>query len=387
VHKVFDYYYANPSQFTVDPVDEGQNEVEDDYDTKESIYAVYGMAEVQLSDKLTAITGLRYEKTDASIESFEMRLDDDDNIIGIFPSEADFSYDNFLPNLQFRYALSERQVLRFAVTGTIGRPRYEDTASQSILEYAEVVDPDDPAFPYTGVVDPVGNPDLQPYESVNFDLSYERYLRQGGLVAVSLFYKAIDNPIYNYREVRDNYVYNGLGFEQLELRSVRNADSGYVSGVEFNLQLPFETFTSGFIGRFGIDVNATFIKSGAKLNPDPDPNNQRDLNIPFFRQPDRIANLGFYYQGPRLTARVAYNYQSNSIREVSGGPGFDIYQGGRDQVDLQVSYKISENYQLYANWQNVTDEPTIQTFGDDTNRIRRGLLYGSNVRAGIRFNF
>ncbi len=384
VHRVFDFYRSNPDLFEVDPVDEATNEVEDDYDTQEKIQAVYLMGQIKLSDRLTLLGGARYEKTDATMKSFELRTEDDE-IDGIYPQSAEFGYDNFLPNLQARFQLADRRILRLAITGTIGRPRYEDTASQSILEYAPLVDPDNPAFPYTGTIDPIGNSDLQPYEALNFDLSFEQYLQKGGMVALAVFHKEIDNPIYSYRSTRDDYVYNGLGFETLELRSVRNADAGKVSGVEANAQLPFNSFLDGWLGRFGIDLNASFIKSEATLNADPD--NPRDLNIPFFRQPDRIYNAGFYYQGVRFSARVAYNYQSNSIREISDTPDFDIYRAEREQIDLQASFKLTERYRIYANWQNVTDEPTAETFGDRDDRIRRAQLFGWNAAAGIRFTF
>ncbi len=374
----FAYLNANRGQFTVDPLESASNSVEDDYDINEDILALYGMGSVKLSDRLTALAGLRYERTEASVIGFEIREADGD-FEGVFQNEGEFDYDNFLPNLQFRFAATDQLVVRAAVTSTIGRPAYEDAAPISVLEYDPMEDPLDPAFPFSGSLE-IGNPTLSPYEAINYDLSFEYYLRSGGLLSAGLFHKDIDNPIYEYFESRTNLTYNGIPMERLDVTSLQNADKGKVSGIEFNVQLPFSAFTRGFLGGFGIDANATLIDSEVTLFLRPND------EVPFFRQPDKIYNLGFYYQAHGLTARLAWNYQSESIRTIGGDAEEDFWRGDRYQLDLQASYKFSDRYSVFFKWKNVTDEPNELYFGRQ-NRIRNGEFYGSDIRGGVRFNF
>lgn len=374
----FAYLNANRGLFTIDEIESAGNSVEDDYDIEEKILALYGMASVKLNDRATLLGGLRYERTDASMIGYEVRTVAG-SFKGVFTNHSDFEYDNFLPNLQLRYALTERTVLRAAITSTIGRPAYEDASPISVLEYDPVLAPLNPAFPNSGSLE-IGNPSLSPYEALNFDLAIEHYLRSGGVLSVGLFHKAIDNPIYDFSETRLNTTYNGIAMEKLDVSSIQNADSGKVTGVEVNVQLPFSAFTHGFFGGFGVDANATFIDSEATLIERPAD------KVPFFRQPDKIYNLGFYYQRHGIAARVAWNYQNESIRTIGGDVTNDRWRGDRHQLDLQASYTFRQNYIVFFKWKNVTDQPNELYIGDK-NRLRNSEFYGSDIRVGLRFNF
>ena len=378
LNQAFQYLYGNRNLFSVDPLESAANGVEDDYDISEKILGLYGMGSVDLSERVTIMGGLRYERTDASVVGFEVRQADGE-FEGIFRNKSDFEYDNFLPNLQLRYALTERTVLRAAVTSTIGRPAYEDAAPISVLEYDRLIDPASETFPFTGSLE-IGNPNLSPYEAINYDLAVEYYLPSGGLVSASLFHKAIDNPIYQYQETLTNTSYNGIPLERLDVSSLQNADSGKVTGVELNAQLPFTSFTTGFFGGFGIDVNATYISSEATLILRPDD------EIPFFRQPDEIYNLALYYQGRGFSGRIAWNYQKASIRTIGGSLDNDFWRGDRYQFDVQAGYAFNDRYSIFFKWKNVTDQPDELYLGQK-HRIRNAEFYGSDIRVGMRFNF
>jgi TonB-dependent receptor len=376
--KSFEYLDANRGMFTIDPLESASNSVEDDYDIDEEILALYGMASLDVSERLTILGGLRWERTDASVIGFEVREADGD-FEGVFENKGEFKYDNFLPNIQFRYSVTEQVVLRGAITATIGRPAYEQAAPISVLEYEPLIMPDNPAFGNTGSLE-IGNPTLSPYESVNFDLSLEYYMPSGGLLSAAIFHKEIKNAIYDYFQRLEDTTYNGIGFETLNVSSLQNSDNGKITGIEFNAQVPFTIFTTGFLGGFGVDANATFIDSEAVLNL------RNSETVPFFRQPDKIYNLGLYYQMGAISARVAWNYQTESIRTIGGSAGSDIWRGDRYQFDVQASYNINESYTIFFKWKNVTDQPNELYIGDST-QLRNAEFYGSDIRAGIRFNF
>lgn len=378
MNSAFAYLNANRSQFTVDPIESASNSIEDDYDIDEKILALYGMGSLKVNDRLTAVAGARWERTEASVTAFELR-EANGNFQGVFTNRGEFDYDNFLPNLQFRYTLSDRAVLRAAVTATIGRPAYESAAPISVLEYDSVIAPVNPAFPNVGALE-IGNPRLSPYEAINYDLALEYYLASGGLISAGFFHKAIENPIYEFSETLLNTTYNDIALERLDVSSVQNADSGKVTGFEVNLQLPFTTFTTGFFGGFGIDANATFIDSEATLILRPAD------RVPFFRQPDTIYNLAFYYQGHGFSARVAWNYQDESIRTIGGNLANDRWRADRYQTDIQAAYKFNDRYSVFFKWKNVTEQSNDLYIGDK-NRLRNAEFYGSDIRAGMRFNF
>lgn len=374
----FAYLNANRSAFTVDTTESKINSVEDDYDVNEDILALYLMGSLDLTPKSTLIIGARFESTEASVVGYEARTANG-AFLGIFRNKGQFSYDNVLPNAQIRIALSDHLVFRAAVTGSMGRPAYEDAAPISTFEYDPIVGPLDPAFPFSGSLE-IGNPKLSPYEATNFDVSLEYYLQSGGLLSVALFQKNIDNPIYRLNYTQRNLSYNGVALERLDVTSLQNAESGHVTGMELTAQVPFSTFLGeGVLSGFGVDANASFMSSSAEVFDRPD-------ELPFFRQPDTIYNTGLYYQGYGWTFRAAYNYQAESVRELGDSAATDFWSGDRYSVDLQASYQINERFTVYANWKNVTDQPTEIYFGNK-NRIRTAEFFGSDVRIGMRVNF
>lgn len=387
VDKAFEFLNANRNLFEIDPVESQSNSVEDDYDVSEDILALYFMGTIQVTDDLSLIAGARWEDTDANLKAFEFQEGQDangDDIFNLVEREGDFSYSNFLPNLQARYEINGQTLLRAAFTGTVGRPQYEKASPINTLEY-ELLDPEDqldPNFPFIGEVE-LGNPELSPYESINFDLGIEHYLQSGGLLSAGVFYKEIDNPIYEFSENLDNVVRDGIGFDSLFRTQFRNADTATLQGLELAAQIPFTTFVEeGFLDGFGVDVNATFISSDVVIF------DHEGLDLPFFRQPSEIYNAAFYYQKHGFQARIAWNYQNESLRELDGGPNDDdVWDDTREFTDIQASYKINDNYTVYLNWQNIFDAEKIETWGKGTNRLRSGRYYGSYVRAGIRFNW
>ncbi|MEZ5275129.1 MAG: TonB-dependent receptor [Opitutaceae bacterium] len=381
VDKAFVYLNSNRSDFTIDPIESASNSIEDDYDVDEDIIGLYLMGTVDFSEQLSMIYGVRYEKTNATLKAFEFQEGPDGG--KVVPNEGEFDYDNVLPNLQFRYAVTPNSVLRFAFTGTIGRPQYEKASPIAVLEW-DALPPDeilDPAYPNAGSLE-IGNPELGPYESMNFDLAYEYYFQSGAMLSAGLFYKAIDNPIYQFSDEQDNVVYNGIPMERLSITSYRNADSATVSGLELNAVLPFSTFVSNsFLDGFGVDANATFINSSVDVI------DRESDDLPFFRQPSRIYNLAFYFQKYGFSFRIAWNYQDESLRVLSSSAGSDEWAKPREYTDIQASYKINENFTVYANWQNIFDATNDQSFGPDSMLMKRSEYYGTNIRGGIRFLF
>ena len=375
------YLNANRSRFEIDPGESLSNSLEDDYDIAEDILAVYLMGTIQAAEDLSIIAGFRWEQTDADLGGPEFQ-DGPDGGVEV-QNQNDFSYDNLLPNFQMRYEIDGQTILRGAITGTIGRPQYEKASPKAVLEYERLPAEDviSPGFDHIGELE-IGNPLLSPYESINLDLTLERYLQSGGLLSAGIFFKEIDNPIYQFNEDRQNYTHNGIGFENLSVTEERNAVSASINGLEIAAQIPFSTFFEDtFLDGFGVDLNATFISSDVTVT------DREEDALPFFRQPENIYNVALYYQKHKLQARIAYNFQDESLRELSGGADSDRWDDTREYTDVQASYAISDNYSIYANWQNIFEAEKITTYGRATQRLRRGEFYGSYVRAGIRYNW
>lgn len=385
VDKAFEFLNANRNDFEIDPIESQSNSIEDDYDVSEDILAIYAMSTVQATDDLTIIAGIRWEDTDATLKAFEFQEGETQggDVAQVVENTGSFAYDNLLPHLHFRYEIDGQTIIRAAFTGTVGRPQYEKASPIAVLEYQELPPEDvlSPGFNNVGELE-IGNPQLSPYESINFDLVLEHYLQSGGVFSIGVFNKEIDNPIYEFSDEEDNVTYNGIGFDRLSTTKFLNATSATVKGAELSAQIPFSTFVKDhFLDGFGLDANYTYIRSSVSVF------DRVNEDLPFFRQPDEIYNVAFYYQKHNLQARIAWNFQNESLRDLSGNAGSDRWDDSREFTDIQASYKINDNYTFYLNWQNIFDAEKIQTYGRRTNRLRKGEYYGSYIRAGLRFNW
>lgn len=370
------YIRSNPALTTLDPVDSTANSIEDDYDIDEYIYAAYGMGSMDFG-KLTVLGGLRWEKTDATIRAVEVRTFRG-QLLGRFPKSGATSYDKLFPNLQTVYRFSDRLIGRAAITQVLGRPAYEDARPLARFTYDLITNPNNPAFNHSGSLN-VGNPDLGPYEAVNFDVSLEFYHQQGGLVSIAAYRKEIDNPIYSYTQTQENVTYSGIGLQSLAVTSVRNADSGRISGLEVNLYQPFSFLPSPFDG-FGVDANVSLISSEVKVPLRP------NHDLPFLRQPSRLYNVTLFYEKGGFSGRVAWSYSDESIETIGADVLNDRYRVPRDQFDVLFRYRINGNYAVTASVRNLTEEPEQRSTGVFS-LMQYSRLLGRDYRIGLDFKF
>jgi TonB-dependent receptor len=225
----------------------------------------------------------------------------------------------------------------------------------------------------------IGNPKLGPYDAMNYDLSFEWYMKGSGVVSVALFRKDIDDPIYTYSETQENVVHSGIPLQTLSLSSRLNADSGRISGIEFNVYQPLKFLPSPFDG-FGIDANLTTITSSETIPTRP------GEDIPFFRQPGRIANATVFYEKYGFSARVAWNYSGRQIYTLASNVLNDVYRNTRKQYDVQLRYRFTSRYAVTAAVRNLTREPEQFSYGIN-GLMRTSRLLDRDYKLGFDFNF
>ncbi len=342
-----------------------------DYRIKEDVSAGYVMAALDF-DRLSLIGGVRVERTETEFSAFELIFEDGD--IGDSPpaTTGTKDYTDWLPGLQARFAARENLLLRAAWTNTIGRPAYELTVPFRIFE----IDPDgDDEF--EGAL-ATGNPDLDPLESMNLDASIEWYLNSAGIVALGVFYKDIDNPIYTRVTELEDQVFEGRFFTELEIERPENADSGEILGVELNYQNQFRSLPSPFDG-FGISLNYTWTDSEARVF-------DRDGEVPFFLQSENIGNVAIFFEKYGFAARLALNYRSEYLDSLGDDVETDIYVAERQQLDFKASYAFTPGFSVFVEALNILDEPLRFTSGNRS-RLAENEIYSWNALVGVQLKF
>jgi iron complex outermembrane receptor protein len=264
-------------------------------------------------------------------------------------------YLKFLPSFNIAYDLNDDVVLRGAVAKVISRPRYSELAGS--------FSQDDNYLTGSG-----GNPNLKPYESVNYELSAEWYPQRGTLVSLELFRREIDNYILTISEpgVR---LFNSLTqqFANYTVSRPVNAGSATVNGILIAGQ-------SEIWNGFGIQANYTYADSSTDAS-----DASGELNLPYLSK-HTVSVIPYYEDGP-FQARVSYNYRSSYFRTI-GRLGSRDMVAPYSQLDFSASYNLTDAISLSVNAQNLLDETYIQYNGTrdrPTAFYKNGRTYAASI--------
>lgn len=337
------------------------------FDIREDVLAAYLMFNQKLSDKLSVLAGVRVENTQLQSEGFSLNFGEDDVVVEEVSDET--SYTNVLPGVHFKYDITDRTILRFAWTNTLARPNYED-----LIPRAEIVNADDEII--------LGNAQLDPTTSMNFDVMGEHYLESIGLVSGGLFYKQINDFIYTFisEAPDDSFAPGTAGFDVFK---PLNGDDASIFGAEFSFQRQLD-FLPGFARNFSIFLNYTFLTSAANgiRNEDGD-ERADDLALP--NTAPNMFNASLGYAGKRFSARLSANFSDAYIDELGGNAFEDRYYDQQFFLDFNSSYAINNKLRIYADLNNITDQP-LRFFQGVSERTQQAEYYGLRLTFGLKYD-
>ncbi|WP_298190013.1 TonB-dependent receptor [Novosphingobium sp.] len=292
------------------------------------------------------------------------------------------SYDYFLPNINVKVNLSDKVIARFSASRTLTRPQIRDLAPRTNFDVTRPASLDASG----------GNPDLKPYTSNNFDLSFEWYPTSTTTLSVAAYYKSIDDFIVQTRSAEQFAIANASGLPvgggitgpntaTFNVRRPRNAENASVRGIELNVVHTFDYLPSPLDG-LGASVNATFVDSSAAFDV-------TSTTTSFALEGlGNSYNITGFYEKNGFAARVAYNRRGRFLEYlVTPGQGGDpVFRRPFDQVDVRVSYDITKFAQVFAEGTNVTNSRNITT-GRFDNQVLDYVDTGARYAAGVRLNF
>lgn len=364
------YFSSNRPRFTFDAAGSLSNSLVTDFQAEEEVLAGYGMGEVTVAG-VVVTAGVRVERTEGEYQSYDIRRAGG-AITGFPIRSGSTEFTHVLPDVLARYEPSDDLVLRAAYTNTIGRPNYSDLVPRRDFETT--------AGPTAGTLigaGSEGNPELDPFESENFDLSLEYYLGVGGVLSLGLFAKDIQNPIYGFTDEQFDVTFEGLRYSRLSLSRPENAESGELRGLEINYQQTFD-FLPGALAGLGVSANYTRVDSSVEVFG-------RTDDIPFFRQSDELGNVQLFYENDRLELRLAVTYASPYL-EALVRPEYDVYVDERLQVDVRAGYRLNERVQISADINNLNSSPLRYYVGNDNQRAAEER-YGPSASVGVNLRF
>lgn len=230
---------------------------------------------------------------------------------------------DLLPSASAVWHLDDKFQLRTAYNHNVQRPSFY--ALRSTIIIINPANPDEPIY--------AGNPALRPTKDDNFNASFEWYPRAGTSLTLNAFYKKQTDFIYYTRFVEP---VEQLGGARRTVFKERNAGPGETYGLEFAGTLPF-FFAPGFTRNFGVSGNFTYIPHARLSAPNEDQTSFTDVPSPFTSK--YTFNTVLFYDTPKLSGRLAYNWRSPFKTGFNTTSPEWITRGLRQQqLDAAINY-------------------------------------------------
>ncbi|MEM9495542.1 MAG: TonB-dependent receptor [Pseudomonadota bacterium] len=398
-----DFFFANRSAFERDEFGSVAGSTIEDYVANEDVYAGYVMAKADI-DRLRLVGGLRVEHTefDASgfgviefaqvfdgdvedtvtaadlnvltpggelISSLDTDFDDGETTVEAIyrvAQEASQSYTDYLPSLNARYEFQDNVIGRLAYYKSIVRPNIS-----AVVPAAEVAQDEE------DLEASLGNPNLDRQRAHNVDASLSWYPNRDSVLMVGAFYKHIDGFIAT--QTFEDFTFNGLTYAEATIAV--NLDDIDLIGIEANYQQQFSFLPSPFDGFIG-GVNYTFVDAEATLA------DGRSINLP--RQSRHVGNVVLGYEKGPVNLRAAATYRDEFLDEINfAGDGLDRIVDDHLQIDLSAKFAVTDQFRLYAEAKNITNEPFIARVSDGGfGRLNSQFEeYGYSLEFGVMFKY
>jgi len=354
------YWAQNGSRYIARPQDVAGNaatSLEEDYTASEDIFASYAMGTWDIG-ALRIIGGVRVENTRFKATGNSVELDDDDGYT-VSPVEANRSYTNVMPGLHLRYDAADDWVLRASANKTVSRPSFGDISPRRALNAG-----DEELR--------LGNPQLDPYESKNIDLSVEKYIGTTGIVSLGLFHKSIDGYIV------ETVSQNDPAYDGLDVTRPINGRKATVRGAEFNWQQQL-AFLPGALDGLLVGASGTWLDT--RFDAGIADREGEEFMLPRASKHVYSAHIGYEKYG--LSTRLAAVYRSEYLDTVGAGRAFDIYVAPNTQLDFSLDYKFTPRISMYFEAQNLLDKP-LELYQGTRSRTLQMEEYGRTYAVGLK---
>ena len=324
--------------------------------------------------------GLRWVETWTDVDGSILGVDADGSL-RVRPAEYAGSHRVWLPSANMAVELDENRLLRLAVSRTITRPSLADLRSATVPASTLVraiydrgqaeIDNPAPGTIFTGVG---GNPELRPYLSTNYDLSWEWSVPRGAL-SVAVFHKSIDDFILTV-EAPERLVFEtrsgGPVTAEVMMSRPRNVGRARTTGLELGLN---HRLPSGL----GLWASATWTRAEAT---DRTTGRRRDLA----GVSDFAWSFNPYFERGPLGLNLSWSWRSAFVSEadMQGGGITSFVVAPAGYLDAQATWEVGPTAQLVLGATNLTDTTDLSWEGDRGRLLQLGRA-GRGFSLGLRW--
>ncbi|HOG20766.1 MAG TPA: TonB-dependent receptor, partial [Salinivirgaceae bacterium] len=328
------------------------------YKVFKNIHSGFAEISYQIAASLAGNIGLRMDAVDLTV---------DHEVTHVVPGSETINKNYFLPSLNLKYDINDKNSLRLGVSKTYTLPQSKEI---SPYQYVNI------SFASQG------NTNIKPSDNYNVDLKWDFYITNNELFSITTFYKHIHNPIGRVDEGNSAglLTYNNIG---------KNATVG---GIEIELRKNiFNKFNTLLeqSNRLSLGMNVSYIYTDLMLDVSSTTPRKTQLEgaSPFLMNAD--LSYSFKKNEKDFIASIVFNYFSDRVHTV-GTKGFrDIIEEGVPTLDLVLSYGFNKNFSVNFKAINILDAPyRLSREGTSGKKIvLNEFNKGQNFGLGISYQF
>ena len=349
-------------------------EMSGNYHANEQITSAYLRFDQKLGSKLNLMLGLRMEHTALDYRGLNWVVDEEEKESLAPTGNRKNNYTNWLPSVLLKYDVNDDFKLRASFTETLSRPKYA-----ALIPSVNYNSADEEAT--------IGNPDLKPTTSYNFDLSAEYYFKSIGLVSLGFFYKSVNDVIVDeaWQGMAPEIPISGT--YEYDITKPINAYDANLYGIEAAYQRDF-SFIAPALKCLGFYGNYTYTANKTKNHHFEHRVLEEGEEIDMIGSPEHTANASLFFEKWGFNLRLSYNFASAFVDEMGEVAQLDRYYDKVNYLDLNATYTFGKRFKttIYADVTNLLNQP-LRYYQGTKDRTMQVEYYGARFNAGIKVSF
>ena len=324
------------------------------YNAGNKIYAGHADFEYKPFVSFLINVGVRYERSQQWVHYWTD---------GSIEKTRDYNTNDLFPALNLKFTPNDMNSVRLSLSKTVTRPSFVEMAPFSYQESY-------------GQRKIRGNENLENGYNYNLDLRYEVYNKANDMLALTAYYKYLDNPIERIQMFSGDDAYD----------SFSNSKEGHAAGIEFELR-------KKLIHDFRLSANFSYMYTNVKLSEGSSaPERDRALQgaSPYLGNFDLMYNPHFKNERS-LSVGLLYNLQGERIHSVSVYEGLgDVKELTTNTLDFITSYAFNRKMSLSFEVKNLlnTQVRFEQRVDARNENVKvKGYSEGLDTKIGFTYKF
>ncbi|MBE8717697.1 TonB-dependent receptor [Cellvibrio polysaccharolyticus] len=303
------------------------------------------------------------------------------------------SFTDVLPAANISFFPTDDVIVRFGYNKTMSQNDLVNVGEDEVLWYQEykVYTPDgtreDAEGKYNVVTSPgggnhQGNPNVKPWRADNWNASAEWYFAEGSILGIGVFLIQVDTATETLQEARTYPDSDGVVRRTANVWTTQNVSASDLAGFEVGYKQSFD-FLPGIFGNTGVEFNYTYSDS------DSGDEDLEGKSFPLQSNSEHQYNAILWYQGEKLSSRIAYNWRSDIFQ---GRVGLNTNEApismgnwteAAGYLDVSVNYDVIDNVTVYVQGTNLT-ETNYRNYAQFENQFHSLSVQERRIAAGIR---